>query len=131
MRSSFTQPPERRPSSRFLAAVRYGLPALVGLAGVVIMCLGGEADLEGGAGILGAALAIYAINWFLRVAFAGEAERQAEQRARDYFADHGYWPGEQPSHLGQAERSKDDPPPADGSARRGHARLRQARGHRG
>ncbi|HEY7892647.1 MAG TPA: hypothetical protein VIC05_10620 [Solirubrobacteraceae bacterium] len=112
--------------------VRYGLPAVVGLVGVVIMCLGSEDDLEGGAGILGAALAIYAINWFLRVAFAGEAERQAEQQARDYFAAHGYWPGEQPDRLSNVpEHAQGQPAPADSVARRRLVRLRQARQHRG
>jgi hypothetical protein len=77
-----------------LDAVRYILPALVALAGVVVMCLGGESDLEGGAGIISAGLAIYFINWLFRMGTAGDGERAAEQSARDYFSAHGHWPGE-------------------------------------
>jgi hypothetical protein len=48
-----------------LTFVRYVLPAVVVTGGLVVMSLGGESDLEGGAGIVGAGLAIFFLNWLL------------------------------------------------------------------
>ena len=75
-----------------MRTVRYILPALVVLAGLAIMALGSETDLEGGAGVVSAGLAIYFINWLFRVGVSGEREREAEDAARDYFDAHGHWP---------------------------------------
>ena len=75
-----------------LLALRYVLPALVVLAGIVVMALGSETDLEGGAAIIGAGLAIFFLNWLFRIGVAGERDREAEDAARDYFDRHGRWP---------------------------------------
>lgn len=75
-----------------LVLVRYVLPAVVVLAGLVIMSLGSETDLEGGASILSAGLAIYFINWLFRMGVAGDREREREDAAREYFSQHGRWP---------------------------------------
>jgi hypothetical protein len=75
-----------------LVAVRYVLPAVVSLAGVVIMSMGSETDLEGGASILSAGLAIYFINWLFRLGADGDLERDREDAAREYFDLHGRWP---------------------------------------
>jgi hypothetical protein len=72
--------------------VRYGVPALVVLAGVSAMCFGTDVSLEGGAGLVSAGLAIYFINWLFRIGVRGDAERDAENRARDYFDRYGRWP---------------------------------------
>jgi hypothetical protein len=72
--------------------VRYILPAVVVVAGIVVMAMGGETQLEGGAAIAGAGLAVYFLNWLFRIGAAGEGERQAEDEARDYFSRHGHWP---------------------------------------
>ena len=81
-----------RPRSRLLIGVRYVLPALVTLAGVVVMAFGSETDLEGGASIVSAGLAIYFLNWLFRIGVSGDRERDAEQAAREYFQRHGRWP---------------------------------------
>jgi len=75
-----------------LVAIRYVLPAVVALAGVVIMAMGSETDLEGGASILSAGLAIYFINWLFRIGADGDLERDREDAAREYFDLHGRWP---------------------------------------
>jgi len=72
--------------------MRYVLPAVVTIAGLVIMALGGENNLEGGASIVSAGLAIYFLNWLFRIGAAGDRERDAEQAAREYFNRHGRWP---------------------------------------
>jgi hypothetical protein len=75
-----------------LTFVRYVLPAVVVIGGLVVMSLGGESDLEGGAGIVGAGLAIFFLNWLFRAGASGEREREAEEAAREYFDQHGRWP---------------------------------------
>jgi len=81
-----------RPRSRLLIGVRYVLPALVTLAGVVVMAFGSETDLEGGASIVSAGLAIYFLNWLFRIGVTGDREREREDAAREYFDRHGHWP---------------------------------------
>jgi hypothetical protein len=78
--------------SALMIALRYVLPGAVVVAGLVVMALGGESDVEGGAGIISAGLAIYFINWLFRTGAAGDREREAEDRAREHFDRHGRWP---------------------------------------
>jgi hypothetical protein len=80
--------------SGLMIGMRYVLPALVVLAGVIVMSLGSESELEGGAGIVGAGLSIYAMNWLYRASVDGDRARDEEQAARDYFDVHGRWPDE-------------------------------------
>jgi hypothetical protein len=86
--------PHARRSTRLVFVVRYAMPALVVLAGIVVMAMGSEADVEGGAGIVGAGLAVYAMNWLYRASVEGDRERDAEEAARDYLDRHGHWPDE-------------------------------------
>jgi hypothetical protein len=79
-----------------MIGLRYVLPAAVVLAGVIVMALGSEADLEGGAGIVGAGLAVYAMNWLYRASVDGDRVRDEEEAARTYFDVHGRWPDETP-----------------------------------
>ncbi|MGP0102897.1 MAG: hypothetical protein ACLPUT_14915 [Solirubrobacteraceae bacterium] len=81
-----------RLESWLLVGIRYVLPAVVTIAGLVMMALGGETDLEGGASLVSAGLAIYFLNWLFRLGAKGDRERDAEQAARDYFNRHGRWP---------------------------------------
>jgi high-affinity Fe2+/Pb2+ permease len=77
--------------------VRYGLPALVVVGGILAMALGSdETRWEGGAAIIGAGLAIWLLNLFYRIGAAGDLERDVEERARDYYDRHGRWPDEEP-----------------------------------
>lgn len=93
-------PPDRHPDGLdetqaqplLMVALRYVLPGAVVLAGIVVMALGSESDLEGGGGIVSAGLAIFFINWLFRTGAAGDREREAEDRAREYFDRHGRWP---------------------------------------
>ncbi len=82
-------PPRRH---ALLALLRFVLPGLVVLGGIVVMSLGGETNLEGGGGIVSAGLAIYFINWLFRTGAAGDEERRREDEAREYFDRHGRWP---------------------------------------
>jgi hypothetical protein len=75
-----------------LAGLRYALPTAVTIGGLVIMALGGENNLEGGAGVVSAGLAIYFVNWLFRIGVEGDLEREREDAARKYFDQHGRWP---------------------------------------
>lgn len=79
-------------SRALMLGLRYVLPAAVVLAGLIVMALGSESDLEGGAAIISAGLAIYAMNWLYRASVDGDRDRDAEEAARDYFDAHGRWP---------------------------------------
>lgn len=75
--------------------VRWWLPALVVLGGIAAMVFGPqESRWEGGAGIVGAGLAIWLLNAFFRIGAAGDRERDAEERAREHLDRHGRWPDE-------------------------------------
>jgi hypothetical protein len=78
-------------------ALRYVLPAVVVLGGLVVMAFGSEADLEGGAGIVSAGLAIYAMSWLYRASVDGDRVRDEEEAARTYFDVNGRWPDQAPA----------------------------------
>ena len=73
-------------------ALRYVLPAVVTIVGLVMMAIGGETNVLGGAGFVSAGLAIYLINWLFRAGASGDREREREDAAREYFDAHGHWP---------------------------------------
>jgi len=79
-----------------MICLRYVLPAAVLLGGLIVMALGSESDLEGGAGIVSAGLAIYAMNWLYRASVDGDRARDEEEAARTYLQAHGHWPDEPP-----------------------------------
>jgi hypothetical protein len=112
--SSENQHPTPEKLSFAMICLRYVLPAVVVIGGVVVMALGSETEVEGGAGIAGAGLAIYAMNWLIRKA-SDDRERAQEEAARDYFDAHGRWPDE----VDEAERGGTTPiPSAIGSSSR-------------
>jgi len=91
-RAAAGEPAPGRVRARLLWAFRYALPAAVAVAGIVIMALGSETDLEGGASIVSAGMAIYAVNWLFRIGATGDREREREHAARAYYDRHGRWP---------------------------------------
>ncbi len=77
--------------------VRYGLPALLLIAGFVVLFVAGKSNaVEGWAMLVGAAVALLLFNVLFRIGFTGDAERQEEQDARAYLSEHGHWPDEPP-----------------------------------
>jgi hypothetical protein len=80
-----------------LGAIRYGLPAALVLAGFVILIFAdGSVRWEGWAMCVGAGLALLLLNVLFRFGAKGDEERDAEERAREYLAEHGHWPDEAP-----------------------------------
>jgi hypothetical protein len=98
-----SEDPDRH--SRLMIGLRYVLPGAIVLAGAIVMAMGGEADLEGGAGIVSAGLAVYLLSWMYRVSAYGDGAREEEQAARDYLSAHGHWPDEAPGRASAEGRS--------------------------
>jgi high-affinity Fe2+/Pb2+ permease len=77
---------------RFL---RYGLPAVLVVAGFVILFVADDnLRWDGWAMCVGAGLAILLMNVLFRYGSKGDRERDAEVAAREYYAEHGRWPDE-------------------------------------
>ena len=80
-----------------LLVVRYGLGALMVLGGVVMVIISpAELGLEGFAMAAGGGLSVILLNFLFRLSVSSEADRAAEERARDYFDEHGEWPADEP-----------------------------------
>ena len=76
--------------------VRYGLPAVLVLAGFVILfAVGGSARWDGFAMCVGAGLSVLLINVLFRFGAKGDEERKREDAAREYLARHGRWPDDE------------------------------------
>ena len=78
-----------------LTFLRYVLPALLVLAGfVVLFVVDGDLRWDGWAMLVGSGLAVLLLNVLFRYGAKGDEEREAEESAREYFAQHGRWPDE-------------------------------------
>jgi hypothetical protein len=76
-----------------MLSLRYGLPALLVIAGFVILAVVDDPiRWDGWAMCVGSGLSILLLNWLFRYGAKGDRERDAEQAARDYFSAHGRWP---------------------------------------
>lgn len=81
--------------------VRYGIPAVLFLAGVVIAVADSDRQrgLEVGGMVVGAALTVLLMNVLFRIGVEGDKDRDKEDAARAFFDEHGYWPDER-AHRG-------------------------------
>ena len=78
-----------------LTFLRYVLPALLVLAGfVVLFVVDGDLRWDGWAMLVGSGLALLLLNVLFRYGAQGDRERDEEEAAREYFATHGHWPDE-------------------------------------
>jgi hypothetical protein len=76
-----------------MIGVRYILPAVVALVGLVIFVFDQSLiGLEGFVMFVGVAGSILLLNVLHRIGVSGEAERDREEAARTYFDEHGRWP---------------------------------------
>lgn len=73
-------------------AVRYALPLL--LTAVGIWLLETRADKWGGLGVMliGTAVIVLMINLLFRLSIKSNDERSREEKAREYYDEHGHWP---------------------------------------
>jgi hypothetical protein len=73
-------------------AIRYGIPAAFIVAGQIVLIVTG--DVVNWAGFTGAGMAILLLGALVRIGNEGDRERDREDAARAYFAEHGRWPDE-------------------------------------
>jgi hypothetical protein len=79
-----------------LRAVRYWLPVALVLAGIVSLFVIDSSDrFEAFAMLVGSGLSVALLNVLFRYGSRGDRERQAEDDAREYYAEHGRWPDEE------------------------------------
>ena len=72
-------------------AVRYGIPAVLFIAGMVVWGIG---SVAGGALFISAATAVLLLNVLFRIGVEGDKDRDREEAARRFFDEHGRWPDE-------------------------------------
>jgi hypothetical protein len=75
-------------------AVRYGIPLVLVIAGVIVSATAGGVGLAAGALFFSAGTAVLLLNVLYRIGVEGDKERDTEQSARDFFDQHGRWPDE-------------------------------------
>ena len=92
--------------------VRLWLPVgIIAFGLVLIVATGGSLEgIEGGAAVVGAGLSVWLLNFFFRVGVQGDRERDAEDEARRYFDEHGYWPDEAPPAAAEPPTFPESPP---------------------
>jgi hypothetical protein len=88
--------PDRQPHSKLMIGVRYVLPAVIALAGIVVLIFDQSLiGLEGFVLFIGVAGSILLLNVLYRIGVSGDAERDREEAARTYFDEHGRWPDDE------------------------------------
>ena len=87
---------DRLPASPLTRFIRLWLPAIVCVVGVAIAAIKGFSDtsLDAMWAFLGAGSSIWLINFLWRLGVSGDDERDKEEAARAYLAEHGHWPDE-------------------------------------
>jgi hypothetical protein len=75
-----------------LIGLRYVLPAVIFLVGVIVMAVGGRSGLSAGAMFMSAGTAVLLLNFLFRMGVEGDKERDREEAAREFFDKHGRWP---------------------------------------
>jgi hypothetical protein len=105
-----------------MGVVRLWLPLAIIAGGlIVIVATGGsETGVEGGAAIIGAGASVWLLNVIFRVGVQGERERDAEDEARDFYGEHGYWPDEAPPPGSPAAAAEPGEEPSDPHRRPAH-----------
>ena len=91
-----------------LNLVRYGIPAALFVAGMVVMATSGRIGIAAGAMFISAATAVLLLNVIYRIGVEGDTDRDREEAARRYFDEHGRWPDEpEPRPRGPFPSSRD------------------------
>ena len=87
--------PARSGSGRAMFFVRYILPGLIILSGLLVGLIDGrELAWEAGALLMSAGLSVYLLNFLFRLGVRGDRTRDREEAAREHFDRTGHWPDE-------------------------------------
>jgi hypothetical protein len=72
--------------------VRYGVPLLLAIAGVVLLVIGGDAPVGAGITLIGVGVIVLGWNAFARLSISSQDDREREEAAREEFSRTGRWP---------------------------------------
>ncbi|CAA9531851.1 MAG: hypothetical protein AVDCRST_MAG30-3843 [uncultured Solirubrobacteraceae bacterium] len=72
--------------------LRFGLPLLMLVAGVVMIVVGDQYVIGAGVTIAGSAVLVFLANALFRFSAGESRDRDREQAARDHYSEHGRWP---------------------------------------
>jgi hypothetical protein len=76
-----------------LIVVRYVLPGVIVLVGLVLTIVGGSDTVVGaGVALIGVGLLVALLNVLMRLGIESSRDRDREEDARRYFDRHGRWP---------------------------------------
>lgn len=78
--------------ARLVWAVRYALPGVICLVGLVFLVVNPSANFEGAMALLGAGLSVLLINVLFRFGLTSDRDRAEEDAARREFDRTGRWP---------------------------------------
>jgi hypothetical protein len=87
-----------------LQIVRYGIPLVLFVAGVVVAGTSGRIGMAAGAMFISAATAVLLLNVIYRIGVEGDKDRGREEDARRFFDEHGRWPDEPESAARRPRR---------------------------
>jgi hypothetical protein len=93
-----------------LFSLRYAVPAVVCLVGVLIAALAGGLDSYGPdamAALFGAGGAIYLMNAIMRMGISGDHDRDVEEARRLFLDRYGIWPDEAPAGWRSPDRDEE------------------------
>jgi hypothetical protein len=90
------QPHGHSASEIGLFVVRYGIGAVMVIAGIVLLVAVPGTGVDGFAMSVGGGLSVVLLNVLFRMGSSGDEERAREEDARRYFDEHGVWPDEPP-----------------------------------
>jgi hypothetical protein len=98
-----------------LAAIRFGLPALMAALGGGLILFGEDAAVGAGVVIVGSAVLVSLANLLIRFSVNEMQDRTRDQDARDFYGSHGRWPDDpEPAAGASPEPSEASPPPSAG-----------------
>lgn len=90
-----------------LKLIRVWIPLALCAAGIIVVIVGG-ADVEAlevGIPIFSSGASVWLLNFLFRVGVDGDKDRDAEEVAREYFAEHGHWPQDGTTPTSHSESS--------------------------
>jgi hypothetical protein len=76
-----------------IIVVRYALPAVIVLTGLILTIAGGsDTVVAAGVALVGVGMLVALLNVLMRLGIASSRDREREEEARRFFDRHGRWP---------------------------------------
>jgi hypothetical protein len=76
-----------------IVVVRYALPAVIMLTGLILTIAGGsDTVVAAGVALIGVGMLVALLNVLMRLGIASSRDREREEEARRFFDRHGRWP---------------------------------------